>query len=371
MAGKNRDEFMESTKRVLALRANYRCSFPDCDTPTSGPSDESPESVTSIGIAAHIHAAAPGGRRYLESMEPEQRRHISNGIWLCANHSIEIDRDEMRYSPKVLHQMKEDHERKVSAQLSGTPQFGASGDLIAIGLGIVGTGEIIGTSGREWRLRLDHFLIGDLTTLINFSERFELTDPYDRFVLVNALGDGRQLSTTPTWKRSDSGYEITLQVQESFPRISAHKLGRDIALDFSINEKGDLATVAGLDALSQRIKIGLSTLRGQMPYNLTFGSRLKEYFDDFIGSPWLERLFKLEVIRLACIPYPDPISSQMYTPFNSVCRVRNIELLEEQSGHFLSIRFDLEVEGVGSWVREIPIFVPLGKFSVSPRPSPR
>jgi hypothetical protein len=40
MAAENRDDFPVKTKRVLALRANHRCSL--CNTTTSGPSEESP-----------------------------------------------------------------------------------------------------------------------------------------------------------------------------------------------------------------------------------------------------------------------------------------------------------------------------------------
>jgi hypothetical protein len=78
MAANNRDDFSEKTKRALAQRANYRCSH--CGIATSGPSDESPDAVVSIGVAAHIHAAAPGGARYIEAMTPQERSHISNGI---------------------------------------------------------------------------------------------------------------------------------------------------------------------------------------------------------------------------------------------------------------------------------------------------
>ncbi|AXE31721.1 hypothetical protein DK842_18530 [Chromobacterium phragmitis] len=219
-------------------------------------------------------------------------------------------------------------------------------------------------SGREWYLRLEHFLIGDVAALISFGEHFDQADSYDRFVLVNALGDGRQLAAPPAWKKSGSGYEINLQVFDSFPRINANQLGMDLALnekhDSFVDEKGGIATVSGLDALPQKIQLCLSTLRGEMLYHRTFGSRLKEYFDDFVGSIWLERLFKLEVIRLACIPYKSMGVPGMYTPFQSVRQVRNVKILEERNDHWLPIIFDLEVEGVGMWSQEILIFVPFG-----------
>jgi hypothetical protein len=72
----NRDNFSKDVKLAVALRASHQCSFPGCTQITAGPSDESPEAANMIGEAAHIHAAAAGGRRYLESMSPEERSGI-------------------------------------------------------------------------------------------------------------------------------------------------------------------------------------------------------------------------------------------------------------------------------------------------------
>ncbi len=351
----NRDDFSEKTKRALALRANHRCSF--CSIATSGPSEESPSAAVNIGEAAHIHAARPGGRRYLTEMTPEQRSHITNAIWLCANHSTEIDRDETRYTADFLRQMKSEHEHRVDLERRGTDS-----DFLVIGQDLVCTGELIGTDGVEWRLRIDHFLIGDLSTLIKFSERFDRIDRYDRYVLVNALGDGRQLAAAPAWQKTDAGYIVSCRVCEDFPRISAHKLPMSHALNdahdtFVVN--GKWARVSGLAALPQRIKTCLSMLRGESPFHPTFGTRINEYSDLFQDSPWLPRLIKLEVIRMACIPYSDSTTRKAYTPLQSVLRVRSIEQLpSEQTGNWLPFHFELEVEGVGPWQRDISIFVP-------------
>lgn len=362
MARSNRDDFSDKTKIALALRANYRCSL--CDIATSGPGEESPSAVVKIGVAAHIHAASSGGRRYLTDMAPEQRSDITNGIWLCANHSTEIDEDETRYTADFLRQKKSEHERRVSAEFSGVAIPGADLDFLVIGQDLVCIGELIGTDGIEWRLRIDHFFIGDLSTLIKFSERFDRIDPYDRYVLVNALGDGRQLAAAPAWQKIDPGYVVSCQVRESFPRISAHNLPTDLALSdthdmFVVN--GKLATVSGLAALPQKIKMCLSILRGEMLFNRTFGTRIKEYFDLFHDSPWFQRLIQLEVIRMACIPYSDSITQRAYTPLHSVSRVLSIEQLpSEPADNWLPFRFHLEVEGVGPWQCDIPIFVPPG-----------
>ena len=66
MAKSSRDEFSAKTKRDLAARAGYVCSFPECGRPTSGPSAETPDASVNLGEVCHIAAAASGAgaRRY-------------------------------------------------------------------------------------------------------------------------------------------------------------------------------------------------------------------------------------------------------------------------------------------------------------------
>ncbi len=78
----NRDDFSSVIKDVLAKRVGYLCS--NCRQPTVG-ANEVPNKATSIGIAAHITAAAPDGPRFNADLQAEERRDIGNGIWLCGN----------------------------------------------------------------------------------------------------------------------------------------------------------------------------------------------------------------------------------------------------------------------------------------------
>ncbi|MGF6534276.1 hypothetical protein P3T20_005080 [Paraburkholderia sp. GAS206C] len=144
--------------------------MPTCRALTAGPSDESPNSVTDVGVAAHINSAAQG-RRYDPNMPSEDRKDIRNGIWLCATHSIEIDRDEAKYTANILKQMKVEHERFIADELNAGRGCLRGSDLIAIGPNIVGVGETVGTADKNWSLRIDHFVEGDLRALIDFSER--------------------------------------------------------------------------------------------------------------------------------------------------------------------------------------------------------
>jgi hypothetical protein len=113
---RNRDDFPKAVIRTLAERANQRCSNPGCGRVTSGPHLKSNKSII-VGVAAHICAAAPGGKRYDPDMTPEQRSSIDNGIWLCSTCAKLIDSDDSKYTPEFLRKWKKDHENSVSKQL--------------------------------------------------------------------------------------------------------------------------------------------------------------------------------------------------------------------------------------------------------------
>lgn len=111
-----RDSFPPSVLTKLRGRVANRCSNPDHRVPTSapGPGDDA---VNNIGVAAHIHAASPGGPRYDEGMSPQQRRSISNALWLCASCATMIDRDTEKYTPDLLRAWKAQAEQAAAAEL--------------------------------------------------------------------------------------------------------------------------------------------------------------------------------------------------------------------------------------------------------------
>ena len=112
----NRDDFTEKTKDRMAKRVGYRCSNPNCRKLTCGAAEE-PNDYVNIGVAAHICAAAPKGKRYDQNMTASQRKSILNGIWLCQTCSKLIDSDEKRYTVELLQQWKYDAERETAGQL--------------------------------------------------------------------------------------------------------------------------------------------------------------------------------------------------------------------------------------------------------------
>ena len=105
MSSTNRNNFSKKVKQKLADQAGNCCSFDNCNRPTSGPTKDG-TGVHNGGDAAHISAAAVGGRRYDLNMTPEQRRSASNGIWLCTFHHRIIDGPDDTYTSEELHRMK-------------------------------------------------------------------------------------------------------------------------------------------------------------------------------------------------------------------------------------------------------------------------
>ncbi|HBC3859233.1 TPA: hypothetical protein KD866_004697 [Vibrio parahaemolyticus] len=96
-----RDDFTAATIQTMRQRVSEKCSNPSCRAPTSGPSTE-PNKRLNGGRAAHITAASPGGPRYNSFLDPEQRKDISNGIWLCISCAWKIDSNEQLYPVQLL-----------------------------------------------------------------------------------------------------------------------------------------------------------------------------------------------------------------------------------------------------------------------------
>lgn len=113
-----RDEFNETVKRQLASRTGYKCSNPFCRRTTIGP-QLGGDNTINIGEAAHICAAAPGGKRYDASMSVSERKSYNNGIWLCRTHAALIDRDEKYFSIEMLRKWKDDAESDAGKELIG------------------------------------------------------------------------------------------------------------------------------------------------------------------------------------------------------------------------------------------------------------
>jgi hypothetical protein len=102
---KPRDDFPDAVKLLLAKRAGFRCSNPNCRHPTAGPTED-PSKASNIGVAAHITAATAGGPRFNPALSQDERRAPENGIWLCQNHGKLVDDDQDRYTVELLGEWK-------------------------------------------------------------------------------------------------------------------------------------------------------------------------------------------------------------------------------------------------------------------------
>lgn len=113
-----RDDFTKETQDALAKRVGVRCSNPFCRKVTTGPRSD-PAKIVSIGVAAHITAAAAGGPRFDVALAPEQRRAPDNGIWLCQNCAKLVDNDSDRYTVELLRAWKSGAEAAALRAIEG------------------------------------------------------------------------------------------------------------------------------------------------------------------------------------------------------------------------------------------------------------
>jgi hypothetical protein len=65
------------------------------------------------------------------------------------------------------------------------------------------------------------------------------------------------------------------------------------------------------------------------------------------------------LVGVGAIPYHDTIQNRDYTPLQCIERVRGVEVLDEApKDKRLPIRLDLEVQGIGRWEAELPLYLP-------------
>lgn len=340
-----------------------------------GPSAESDVAVVNVGEAAHITAAASGtsARRYDPSLTPEERAAIGNAIWLCAYHARLIDRDETTFTADELREMKNRHEegRKRALLNPGSPSTNDDGDLIALGNDIVVVGSLISGSNAAWEIQFREFLDGSLDRLAHFCEGFKGGSSSDDYVVVNELGDGRRLSAPATWHRDSPGFRVTCPIAPRFARSRAQDTGEDLKIGPDHDLDLSLGTVSGVDAFRQRVMTCLSAARGEWFLDRGSGSRLAEYHALFSGSPWFDRLTKLEVTRLAAISQFDSLHKDEYLPLLCVEKVRGFQFQGAPRLHeWNKVAVDFDVNGLGKWTEELEIYlpsVPTGEDPLDPK----
>ncbi len=113
-----RHEFSAKVKATLAKRVGFKCSNPNCNRTTSGPSTEKDKSIN-IGVAAHIIPASVNGPR-AEKLTSEKRKGISNGIWLCQSCSVLIDKDPIKFDKSLLYVWKHKAEKIAEKEIDSS-----------------------------------------------------------------------------------------------------------------------------------------------------------------------------------------------------------------------------------------------------------
>lgn len=118
----DRDEFPPAVRATLGRRASWICSNPGCRGLTCFPAESDDEKAVYRGKAAHITAAAPKGPRYDASMSEDERKSISNAIYMCTQCAELIDQNNgIDYAVDTLKGWKAAHEEWVSQHLNQSP----------------------------------------------------------------------------------------------------------------------------------------------------------------------------------------------------------------------------------------------------------
>lgn len=328
-----RDEFSSKTKRALAERVAWRCSFPGCSKITIGPRLNESNKVVIMGEAAHITAAAPGGARYEEGMSREERRDIGNGIWMCVHHATLVDKDADNFPAKTLRNWKRLAENEAYKAVCSpeTTNSQLVTTLVAMGQNIVFEGIWLEGGLDKWRFRVERFVIGNEVELIEFCSTCTVLLENERFVVVESQGDGRVISTQPIWSKSEIGYlELEIPIAPRAVQINPVALGTDLAIGQTGDiffDATDLALVSGVDNARQRIKTTLSTEMGSWAMDLNYGSLCGMYYRQFKNNLMLlSRLFVLDMARLATIPHYDSMSHSRHPILRFVLRVEEVTI---------------------------------------------
>lgn len=203
--GNKRDDFNSQTKETLALRVSYMCSNPECAKMTAGP-HENKNKHSLVGVAAHIKAAAPGGKRYDPTMTHEERSDISNGIWLCQSCSKLIDSDEIKYTVELLHEWKRLAEKRAEKGISSQGEIDT--DIFEIAVEDVLSNEL--------EIAIDK----DSTVLTRKMQAGE----FDNVSIINAkTAKMHALKVIKTVKTTSNGRSFLNQIYEEVKNIILNK----------------------------------------------------------------------------------------------------------------------------------------------------
>ena len=364
MSNSKRDDFTPNDKRVMAERVSWRCSFPGCGRNTVGPNSDDPTKKINNGIAAHISAAAPGGPRYNPQMTSEERKHISNGVWMCRDHGNLIDADFTEYSTNTLRDWKLQAEKRASDSLKLPTQETASKDAILIQLGnkIIYFAHWNTINFQAWSFELVAPFRGNLNLLNNYVLEFDSLPENEQYIVIESQGDARKILDIKMEFSTDGKYILFINVDKKPTPTNPHDLGLDLKVDdtgdISIID-GDLVTFKGVDTAKQLISICMSTIKGQIENEKELGSLATDYYNEYKDDlEILGKLILLELIRFSLIPSECSSKYEKVPPLHFVKRFLNVEIKSSELTHSrFKVHLELEWDNGELWSGEIFIFV--------------
>lgn len=218
----------KTVKRLFALSRN-RCAYPKCETPIVH------SSGTLTGEVCNIRAQSEGGPRYDPKQSTEARHAFANLMLLCSVHHRIVDGEPRIYTPELLADMKEIHERggdielsKASAQLAqklfehtqlSVQASGKSQVMVASPGGIQAHQIIIKTSKRRaLSLLPQEGAVGHNLSKRNYT--LHLIERYNEFQKWDAakLGKGKYIVIYRAIKKEfDAKWDFVPEAQ--FPRL--------------------------------------------------------------------------------------------------------------------------------------------------------
>jgi hypothetical protein len=357
-----RREFSESTKRILATRVAYRCSCPGCNRITVGPGSEKTDQVLNLGEAAHIYAASDTGPRGNASLPDEEIASIDNGIWLCRHHARIIDADKINFSAETLHQWKELAEKAAYEKLKNLEgdEVSLPQTLISLNPQLIFSGIWLSVTEDIWRFSVSHFIEGDLAALRAYSIDFKDMKPWKRFVAIESQGDGRQLQSMSWQIDKQNTLELICQVLPKAARTDPEQYGGDLGLgedmDLEIKD-GDFTMVTGLDSALQTMRVVLSSGFGDFLSVPEEGSAFSRYYASYRDNAvLLNRLIKLEIIRLFSVETPDPLKQKKSAAFDFINRVLDVDLVSTSvTDNTVLLKLSLEWGNGKQWTGDLRI----------------
>ncbi|GAA3973862.1 hypothetical protein [Mucilaginibacter dorajii] len=331
----NRDNFSVETKRILGSRVAYRCCYLGCPAITIGPNTTDSQKFVNLGEAAHIHAAAPGGPRYLATMTAEQRKSIENGIWMCKKHARLIDANYGNYSAETLLQWKQSLEIEAYKQLKSVDNIVLSEPttIVCLNPNLMFEGLWKAANNDSWTFTVKEFIYGDINLLREYGSK--INEPFKKYIIVESQGDGRLINNHFQWEQKANGIEISLQVFPSVIRRDPNNIGSDIStgLDGDIQiEDGDLKIVSGKAFAKQLIERNLSIELGSWLIHPRVGSLFTKYYHKFKSNQsLLNRIVKVEITRLMTIPTGGGVITDQ-PELNFINRIHEVIVMEALDG---------------------------------------